>query len=417
LLVGMIATLAFAPVAEAQLWQPFIDPGYFDYDLQFFAPAADIDPYGGPIQRTGWFGAYDRMYIGISRPDFPANYTNPFPDTYTTQWTGSVDPDPSHGIDSAWGNRWDVGYMIDDVNHDHGWLFSAMRIGSPNANHVVHQQRINRLNEDDDGFVVTSGSSSAGTTVEPDSDRNNAGPPNRERFYDITNSLNSGSMNSVELNKIFRTEPLNHGGILEPFFGVRYIQFKDNFSRQFYQTYDDNGVTPDPGWPPAFPIPVIPPGQVGGTGVALTDATVEDLASDRFCFTNDMFGGQLGLRWLKRANRWNLNSELRVFAMQNWQKLHRSFTVERTFYDGPGENAQVTAIFPYKLTQDWSDTSIMVGTDIRAEVAYEFTRDVHLNVGTQYLGFYNGIGRGPDINHNSQALNALGLTFGVVVNR
>ena len=230
-------------------------------------------------------------------------------------------------------------------------------------------------------------------------------------FPDIAQSCRR----SLELNKLFRTEPLNHGGILEPFLGVRYIRFKDVFLRQYYQTYDDDGISPDAGWPPAPPIPVIPPGQT--TGVAVIDATIEDLAADQFNFSNDMFGGQLGLRWLKRTSRWNLSSELRVFALQNWQKLHRSFSIERTYYGGSGQGSEVTAIVPYNETQDWHTTSVVVGTDIRAEVAYEFTRDVHLNVGMQYLGFYNGIGRGPDIHHNSQALNAVGVTFGVVVNR
>jgi hypothetical protein len=59
----------------------------------------------------------------------------------------------------------------------------------------------------------------------------------------------------------------------------------------------------------------------------------------------------------------------------------------------------------------------VVGTDIRAEAAYDFTRDVKLTFGMQYLGFYNGIGRGPSIDSNSQRLNMLGATFGIVVNR
>jgi hypothetical protein len=406
-----MATIAVAPVAKAQLWQPFIEPGYFNHDLQFFAPAADIDTYGGPVLRTGWFGSYSRMYMGVSRPEYPTGYSMPYPDYYTQGRLGLVGAEPTQGLDPCWGNRWDLGYMVDDVNHDHGWLFSWMHISGPNAGKSIHQQRLNRINEDDEGAPPPDEDDPE--YVEPNTDRNSSGPPNRERAYDITDSLNVGKFNSLELNKVFRMEPLNHGGILEPFFGIRYVRFEDIFVRQDYVVYDDNGF--NPGWLPLPPVPLIPPGST--TGVPLTDASIEDLATDHFLFTNDMFGGQLGLRWLKQARRWNLSSELRVFAMQNWQRLHRSFNVERTYYSGPDQSDEVIKIIKYNETNDWHANSTVVGTDIRAEAAYDFTRDVKLTFGMQYLGFYNGIGRGPSIDSNSQRLNMLGATFGIVVNR
>ena len=69
LLSGIVAVLAFSSLAHAQTYQPFVDSGYFDYDMQLFAPADDIDAYGGdPVQKYGWFASYDRMYISVSRP-------------------------------------------------------------------------------------------------------------------------------------------------------------------------------------------------------------------------------------------------------------------------------------------------------------------------------------------------------------
>jgi hypothetical protein len=59
----------------------------------------------------------------------------------------------------------------------------------------------------------------------------------------------------------------------------------------------------------------------------------------------------------------------------------------------------------------------VVATDIRAQAAYEVTRDVKLQVGMQYLGFFDGIGRGQFISYNSQDLHLIGLTFGFEVNR
>jgi hypothetical protein len=296
--------------------------------------------------------------------------------------------------------------MVDDCDRDHGWLFSYMHIDGPNLGEVVHQQRLNRINEDDEGYQVPEDDGDDIEVVEPPSDRNNRGPTNRERFYDVTDSLNMAKLNSFEVNKIFRTPPLNHGGILEPFFGVRYIKFEDVYQDQDYWTYDEDGLSPL--WPPPRPW-TIP--------IAVTDAEIEDLFTDRYLFQNQMLAGQLGIRWLKRTSRWNLSAEFRAFAAQNWQHLNRTYTVERTYYDGPGQGSEVDYIANYKETHDWHATATVVGTDIRALAAYEVTRDIKLEVGMQFLGFFTGIGRGPDINLNSDEVVMVGTTFGFVVNK
>lgn len=380
-------------ILHEPFFHPFIEPGYFDHDLQFFAPAADIDAYGGPVMRTGWFGSYARMYLLMSRPDDVESYDK---------------------MDPTWGNRWDLGYMIDDVDHDHGWLFSYMRIGSGSAYNALTVERINRLNEDDEGRpepdTGQGGQQQQPTVVEPPVDRNNVGPPNRQRNYTVADSLNVGTLHNVELNKLFRMKPLNHGGLLEPFLGFRYVNFDSLYQDQTYIRYDADGfVFLPPPFPPADPA--------DPDFVLLADAETEDLISDRFRFTNNMVGGQLGFRWLKRLNRWNLSSEVRAFAFQNFQQLHRSLDIERTYYDGGGQGAAVDGVVRSHEIQDWHTTETVVGCDIRAEAAYELTRDVSLNFGMQYLGFYTGIGRGPSLAMNSQDLNMFGLTFGAVVNR
>jgi len=399
--IGLVLTLASA--AAAQQYQPFIEPGYFNHDLQFFAPASDIDTYGGdPVLRTGWFGSYNRMYIGVSRPKDRGYLNESGPQDILRTF-----PDSSDLMDLTWGNRWDLGYMIDDVDHDHGWMFSFMRIDGPSVGNVLRHERLNRLNEDDEGFVVDDeGAVDLDDVVNPPEDRNNVGPPNRQRFYDLTDSLNNAKLNSLELNKIFRLAPLHGGGTLEPFFGVRYIKFEDIFQRQNYMVYDEDGFSP-----------LLPPLGPGSIPIVFEDAEIEDLMTNRFLFSNQIVTGQLGVRWLKRVSRWNLSTEFRAFGGQNFQHLTRTTENVRTYYDGQGSGSEVTAIVKSKETQDWYTTETVVGTDIRAIAAYEVTRDIKLEAGLQFLGFFTGMGRGPFIYDNSDAVTMVGTTFGFTINR
>ena len=340
--------------------------------------------------RTGWFGSYARMHIRVSRPDSEESFDQ---------------------MDRTWGNRWDLGYMIDDVDHDHGWLFSYMHVDGPNAFHTLPQERINRLNEDDEGrddpqTGQQGQQQQQQDSVEPPIDRNNVGPPERQRTFFISDSRNAGDLMGIELNKIFRMEPLNHGGLLEPFLGFRYNKFVSIDQDQTVIRYDDTGV--------AFPFP---PAAVDPVNFDIDSAETEDFLSDRYLFTNHMVGGQLGFRWLKRLNRWNLSSEVRAFGFHNFQQLQRSNTIERTYYDGGGQGAEVDGVVRSSETQDFHATSTVLGTDIRADAAFEVTRDISLTGGMQFLGFFTGIGRGTNINLNSEELVMVGLTFGVIVNR
>ncbi len=381
-LFGSAALLVLLPLAHAQHHQPFIEPGYFSHDLQFFAPASDIDDYGGPVQRWGWFGSYDRLYLQVSRPRDTIGGEN---------W------------DRTWGNRYDLGYMIDDAIHNHGWLFSYTQLRGPHGWDVLRHDRINRLNEDDEG-VPAAGEEL--DPVEPAEDRNDRGFPNRARFYDISNSLNVGTFNSVELNKLYRTEPLSGGGLLEPFFGVRYTRFRDVYQEQEYTRFTEEGLP--------FPFPPLVPAR---DLFDIDDAVTEDLFTDNFRFNNHMVGGQLGLRLSRRVSRWNLSSEVRMFGMHNFQRLDRKATLVRTYYDGGGQGSDVEGILKTQEFDGWHNNSAVFGTDVRAEAAFEVTRDISLQVGVQYLGFHRGIGRGFDITENSQALNMFGSSFGFVVNR
>ena len=89
----------------------------------------------------------------------------------------------------------------------------------------------------------------------------------------------------------------------------------------------------------------------------------------------------------------------------------------RTYYDGQGTGSQVNAIVKSKYTEDWNTNETVVGTDIRALAAYEVTRDIKLEAGLQFLGLFTGVGRGPYIYDNSEAVTMVGTTFGFTINR
>ncbi len=460
LLSGVVAVLAFSSLARAQTVQPFIDPGYFDYDMQLFAPADELDAYGGdPVQKYGWFGSYDRMYISVSRPKasqfVASNNMGADPILYMPPNPGGNPPTqviifgvggvvtPNYNLvsettfdlgDKTWGNRVDLGYMTEEND---GWLFSYMHIDGPNAAQVQHLQRANRINTQDNGSspatVGGQQNNNQLTIVEPSSDRNDAGPPNRERFYDIRNSLNEAKLTSLELNKVFRMPPLNHGGILEPFVGIRYMNFQDYTLRQNYdnttQTYTTDNLprTIDQGSTiinnPNGSQTVIPnPPLIIAAAAGLTPA--EALLSERYQFDNRMIGGQLGLRWGRRLSRWNLSSDFRGFACENFQHLHHAYDRVYTMYaqggtatGGSTSNTLVTKIDERTTTNDWNTTQAVVGTDIRVSAAYDVTRDVQLDVGVQFLGFFNGIGRGSNLAYNNGDVMMTGVAFGFVWNR
>src|SRR3954454_6743472 len=77
-------------------FQPFVDPGYFNPDFQFFAPA-EVDDFGGEEKpNTGIYVTFDRTYVNVSRPIDRFSF-------------GS-----GNQGDFTWGNRMEIGYMKGD---------------------------------------------------------------------------------------------------------------------------------------------------------------------------------------------------------------------------------------------------------------------------------------------------------------
>jgi hypothetical protein len=352
---------------------PFIDPLEFNPDFQFFAPAELGDFGKPPPPKTGWFAAYNRMYIYVTRPELEESATSG---------------------DFGWGNRYDIGYMTDDNS---GWWFSGIRINGPNKYDVLRHPMINRFNEDDSDQADDNGDDDEVTIpvgVFPIQDRNNI--LSGARDVDLHTSLNVASLSGFELNKAWRLEPLHHGGILEPFVGFRYMKFRDFTRRDLYNRFDEFGLM--------NPFPN-------------EDDVIEQLTLNRAEWINHMVGGQVGIRWSERKSRWLLSSELRAFAAQNFQDFIGQTDTLQTLYDGVGTGSEVIAEKYERQTTRGNDENFVYGFDVRAESAFELTRDVSLTMGAQFMHFAQGVGRGSILSFSSEDLTMVGFTFGVQVNR
>jgi Putative beta barrel porin-7 (BBP7) len=200
-LAVIVVTTAMAGAASAQglptspgqdtFWkfQPFLDPGYFQPDFQFFAPA-EVDDFGGEEKpNTGLYVTFDRTYVNVSRPI----------DIYSFG---------SHGQgDFTWGNRMEIGYMKGDPS---GWQAVLWHVNGPNERFANVSAQV---------FEAEATNGTTLPFVEPQS----------------LDTINQLKMSSFELNKVWRMKPYHNNTTLEPFFGYRYMNVRDFFQREFAQ--------------------------------------------------------------------------------------------------------------------------------------------------------------------------------------
>jgi hypothetical protein len=354
-------------------YHPFAEPLEFDPDWQFFAPV-DVDSLmeQSPRKRahTGWFAAYDRTQLWVSRPE-------------VEQSKGSGD--------FGWGNRFDFGFMTDKQT---GWLFSFRDIGGPNVYNRIYQERINRFNEDDVNDPIND-------PVQPFLDAND--PQLGTRAYILGDSLNVFGLTNFEINKTWRLEPYRYGGILEPMVGFKYSTLKDFAMDQTY----NRSIT-----------------QITEPGAVTTETQLETLLSNETSIKNEMVGGQLGARYFTHYNRWTVSAEVRAFGMSNFQSrefAQRSYITE---YDGgPDLGVEVVAT-DYTSGTGFvhsNNTEFVFGFEARAEAAFQVTKYLGVRGGIDVLNFADGIWRGsnqPGLQFvQDQDVQLAGFTFGIEMNR
>lgn len=360
-LAALLVVLGLASDALAQHYQPFIDPTYFQPDLQFFAPA-EVSAYsGGEPPNTGFYFDYDRVHINMTRPVDEASLFSYAQGDFT------------------WGNRYELGYMTEDET---GWQLVHWHINGPYEAIKLFQERLDVFNEDD----------------EPPDDPDPIIQDRNPRQYILEDSLNQALYSSVEFNKVWRRKEFHNGTILEPIVGLRYVNFKDFYRRDDYTRFESIG-------PPGQPDPGTP--NVNGDW--------EQLQSNRAIFENAMFGGQLGCRVFNQRGRWLLSGELRAFALQNYQTLNNIQFTRQTRYTAFLGDPEVELQF--RTDTFLHADEFVYGGEVRAEASYELTRDINLRFGAVFIDFANGIGRGNIMLNNDQDVQMAGVTFGFTVNR
>lgn len=351
-LAAVLSVLTLVSTASAQKANPFIELDYFEPDFQFFAPA-EVSDFGlGEPANTGFFFTYDRVYFNMSRPEGEASIFSPF----EGDWT--------------WGNRYDFGYMTDTET---GWYGSMTHLNGPSASQKFRVERLNRINGNDDD-------------MNPDpiiQDRN-------PREYNLTSSLNEAMFTSIELNKTWRRKTFHNGGTLEPIVGFRFMNFKDIYRRDQYSNLIINPLDPN-----------------------LIDGQ-ERFDLRQAWFENQMLGGQLGFRYFNQRGHWMLATEVKFFAMNNFQIL-KNKTLTINSFDAEDDNPSYEE---RQVFEAWANADEFVwGGELRGEASYELTRDVSFRVGFVFMDIARGLGRGNTLATNDQDVQWGGVTFGLTVNR
>ncbi len=377
-LLTALALLGGVAKSHAQQYAPVADPFQFDPDFHWFEPVYNMDLADMKAKKrapTGWFATYDRLNLYGSRPELDAPGISEIE------------------VDSGWGHRYELGYMLPDV--DNGWMFTWTD-NNVGAFHQVRRERLNRINLDDLAFNPDNPGPPFGFG-EPSRERNN--PGHNTRFYDITDTENLFHYDSYELNKVWRLEPYHYGGILEPLVGVRWMRIRDINGNQDYRSANDTDRVPYLDFPNA-----------------------EILVSNTAITKNEMFGGQLGFRYFKYRDRFTFGTDFRVFFGGNWQSTRASQAEEITSYSAIGTDADVTFIIDRETAPVYDrNEEFYVGFDVRGEIGYQLTKQVSIRGGVQVIDIARGVWRGGAGNFiaggdRDQDIVMFGGTFGINLN-
>ncbi|MEM9585835.1 MAG: hypothetical protein AAGA03_01025 [Planctomycetota bacterium] len=383
--LAALAMLTGAASVQAQEHFPAADPFEFDPDFNWFEPVYEMDLLDvKPKKRAnyGWFATYDRLNLYGSRPEL--NDPNTAPEAR---------------IDSGWGHRYEVGYMLPDK--DTGWLFNWTD-ASVGEYDTLERERANRFVEIPDADLSPF---FPGLAVPP-RDGNNIGFP--FRFASVEDSLNVFSFDSYELNKTWRLEPYHYGGILEPMIGARWIRIRDINQNMAYRVTGD---------------PISPLTITGFLGYA------EQLQTAQQITENEIMTGQIGFRYFKHRGKFIFSTGLKVFAGGSWQASDSQIRDEYQIYSLTAATAPAQGDLPVLIIDDKTDIvttrneELVVGFDVQAEIGYQLTKMITIRGGFQLIDVASGVWRGGDAagavggGDLDQDLVMLGGTFGITLNR
>jgi hypothetical protein len=343
--IGSTATV------RAQDLQPFgpVPAGNLT-DAQLFAPA-DISTYGDfPRPNIGPWFSYQRVYLSIHQPAY-ALIGNPSPVA-----AGLSDADNQFikgGYD--WGNRFDLGYMVDE---NHGWETSILKTNDQISTFDVSQSHIGFLNSTGGAETLTVG-------IEKD-------------YKNVTR------LTGVELMKVYRYDPDDNWGVWEVSVGARMLQVHDRFD--------------------SVPGPL----EAGGL------TTSWDLGID-----NNIVGPQIGARWWNQRGRWIFDAEARFMPGANFQNasLYGSLININplpepiTSFDGKLDTVQFAPVGEVRF-----ESSVKITDAISLKVGYSALAMTGIGRASRRIDYTlpnMGIINGAKNDH----LVANGVTFGFEINR
>ena len=380
LLKNTLRTLVLAAMAATgtmvvadQPYHPFAEPMSYDPDWQFFAPVdvQDLDDASARQRaRTGWYVSAERVQYALDRP------------------RSEIEPNK---LDRTWGNRFAFGFMSEQ---DSGIDFNFTHVSGPN------------VYAGPTGFrLLQPGTNQANIFNFPQlSERLEFDPGFGDGTFRVRNSLNVASLGSFEANKTWRLKPYQHGGILEPLVGFRYIDFTDRNTADGISGFQQNGIN--------FEI-----------------FDISDIINQ-----NRMPLGQFGFRYFRDMGRGQLSAEFKAFGGVNFQT--GSVNSSQYIFADPTAVASNPIIDPVQIFSDapgLGDKGVY-GMDTRIGGSYLLTRSISFTSNVSLLYIPTGIARGsqvpgrggiagnpPDVPPNAnlvqQNLIMPGISFGLSLNR
>lgn len=337
--------------------QPFLDPGYFQPDFQFFAPAEVYDFGGEEKPNTGLYVTFDRTYVNVSRPDDAFSF-------------GS-----GNQGDFTWGNRIEVGYMLGDPA---GWQAVLWHVNGPNEKFVSEEFNQEVTDATGDAFfqVLSPGAS---------------------------DTINQLKMSSFELNRVWRRPQFHNGTNFEPFVGYRYMNVRDYWQREnIIRAF--TGAAPRAQATDEFFDKIsfrsdfenqMHGGQLGARfsrqrGHWMLSAEIKAFATANF----------QSLRNIQERSVLPNPDEILIDAQL------------ADLIDPLGFGGDLRRGVRYDRA-----TQFVFGGEVTGEAAYELTRDISLRVGFVFFDLGQGIGRGNQMRFNNQDVVMAGATFGFTYNR